>query len=157
MKDIPNWIKKILDNETLTCGRCDKLFNCVELISIGIQKSNKNSNKEVLFVGFICKECGEMTIFELQEMSLLDLSFEILEEQADNGQEKDDTNNRNKNKIEVKRTKSKITIKEIKRDVDFLQNIKNHDEFLIALGYTPEEIEKFNIKKIEKKRNNENK
>ncbi len=156
MKDLPSWIRKILNSENLTCGKCDKLFNKRELASIGIQKSSRKPHKEILFIGIVCKECGEMTIFELQEMSLLDLAFEILEEQSEshNNQNKRELDNEIsiKDNNQPKMRRSKITCKEVKDSVNFLNKIKSHEEFLVALGMSLEEIGKYNIKKKRKRK-----
>ncbi|KKL80137.1 hypothetical protein LCGC14_2007800, partial [marine sediment metagenome] len=78
MKDLPHWVKKILENDNLTCGVCDKVVSLKDLFSMGIQKSSMKPYKEVLFVGIVCKACKEMTLFELREMTLIDFAFEIL-------------------------------------------------------------------------------
>lgn len=166
MKDLPSWIRKILNSENLTCGKCDKLFDKRELASIGIQKSSRKPHKEILFMGIVCKECGEMTIFELQEMSLLDLAFEILEEQSEShtNQKKKELDEEISNKNSIKDNnfnsppkirRSKITCKEVKESVNFLNKIKSHEEFLVALGMSLEEIDKYSIKK-ERKRKKKN-
>lgn len=154
MKDLPNWVKKILDNDKLTCGACDKLVTFGDLFSVGIQKSNKKPHKEVLSIGLVCKYCDEMTIFELNEMTLLDLAFEILEEQSKN---QDDKNRKDLDREidtvpkKSKKIKSKITIREIKNSVAFLNKLKTHDDFLMALGMSLEEIESYKIKKHDRK------
>ena len=164
MKDLHSWIRKILNSENLTCGKCDKLFSKRELASIGIQKSSRKPYKEILFIGIICKECGEMTIFELQEMTLLDLAFEILEEQSESHSnqkkkelDKEINNSKNniKNNNQPKVIRSKITRKEIKDSVNFLQNNKYHEDFLVALGMSLDEIDKYKIKKKRKRKKNE--
>ena len=161
MKNLPAWIKKILDSENLTCGRCDNSFDKEELVSIGIQKSSRSPQKEILFIGIVCNKCKEMTIFELQEMTLLDLSVEVLEEQSESYSRKKKkeldkeigTKNNSRNKPRIIR--SKITRKEIKDSVNFLNNINNHEEFLVALGMSLDEIEGYNIKKKTTKRKKE--
>lgn len=177
MKDLPSWIKRILISDNLTCGRCDKVFSHKELISVGIQKSSRKPHKEVLFIGIACNICGEMTIFELQEMSLLNLAFEIIEEQTEEHTDKkkreldnemDNSNikkrpgqpnnqRQNNHHQQQKIIKSKITLKEIKEDVRILNNIKYHEDFLVALGMSLDDIEKYSFKKRKKRKKNENK
>jgi len=155
MKDLPNWIKKILDKDNLTCGVCNNLVTAKNLVSVGIQKSNKKPHNEVLCIGTICDSCKEMTVFELNEMTLLDLAFEILEEQSRVQDEKkgNSVGEEIHNPVErnSKMTKSKITKTEIKDSAEFLNSIKNHDEFLLALGMSLEEIESYKIQKKEEK------
>ena len=155
MRDLPNWVKKILNDDNLTCGVCDEHVSLKDLFSIGIQKSNKRPYKEVLSIGIFCSSCKEMTIFELNEMTLLDFAFEILEEQSrvqDNKNRKDLDKEmgipliRKKGKTKSK-IKSKITMKEIKESVSLLNELKTHDDFLVALGMSLEEIESYKIRK----------
>ena len=167
MKDLPSWIEKILNSDNLTCGRCDKNFSRKELISVGIQKSSRKPHKEILFIGIACDECGEMTIFELQEMSLLNLAFEIIEEQAEEYTDKrkreldneikstrkrPEQQNKQNNHQQQKIIRSKITRKEIKDDVRILNNLKYHEDFLVALGMSLDDIEKYSYKKGKKKK-----
>ena len=53
--------------------------------------------------------------------------------------------NRSRDRKKVK--KSKITQKELNDAVKFLQTINNHEELLVAMGMSPEEIVKYNGKK----------
>ena len=155
MKDLPNWVKKVLEKDNLTCGVCNKHVGLKDLLSVGIQKSAKKPHKEVLAVGLTCRDCKEMTIFEMNEMTLLDLAFEILEEQSkvqdtqnrkDLDQELGVTNNKKFNRA----TRSKITMKEIKKSVTLLNKLETHDDFLMALGMSLEEIESYKLKKRKK-------
>lgn len=174
MKNLPDWIKRILTDENLSCGRCNNLFKYEDLLSIGIQKSSDKKVKEVLFIGIICKKCREMTIFELQEMSLLDLSIEILGEQTEKeidrkkeelddeiNKKKNNENRENKKEIikskKVKNVRSRITKEEIKDIKDFLNSkdyfkVENYDDLLIAMGMCPEEIDKYKLKKKKRKK-----
>ncbi len=178
MKSLPSWIKKILEDEHLTCGQCNNLFKYEDLLSVGVQKSNHKKEKEVLFIGIICKECKEMTVFELQEMSLLELSIEVLGEQTEkeinNKKRELDNEIKNENKKEdnqnksdiikpkrIKKMQSRITVKEIKDIKDFLNSkdyfkVENYDDFLIAMGMCLEDIDKYKIKKRKRKDKNEN-
>jgi RNase P subunit RPR2 len=45
--------------------------------------------------------------------------------------------------IKAKKDKSKITLKEIRDSGKFLNKIKTHNEFLEAMGMSPEEIDKY--------------
>jgi hypothetical protein len=158
MQNLPQWIKKILTENKLTCGKCGRVFDAKELLSVGIQKSSRPPHKEVLALGIFCDSCNEMTIFELQEMTLLDLSFDVLAEQSGKQVEQitKESNKEmrieKKNKIISKRTKrSKITLREIRETTKFLNEINNHDDLLLAMGMTIKEIEKYK-KQSKKKR-----
>ena len=57
------------------------------------------------------------------------------------------SNKNNKSNKRNKSNKSKITLKNIKEAKKKLNNIKSHEEFLLLLGMSQEEINKYNIKK----------
>ena len=96
------------------------------------------------------------TFFELNEMTLLDLAFEILEEQS----KVQDTQNRKDLDEEMgvadnkksKKIRSKITVKEIKKSVSLLNKLETHDDFLMALGMSLEEIESYKLKRHKKRK-----
>ena len=156
MRDLPNWIKKVLNNDDLTCGACNKPVSLKDLFSVGIQKGSKKPYKEVLAIGLICKDCKEMTIFELNDMTLLDLAFEILEEQSkyqDNKNREDlDKEMGIEQENKLQKIRSKITSKEIKKSVALLNELKTHDDFLFALGMSWEEIDSYKLKKRDRKK-----
>lgn len=191
MNDIPAWIIAFLRKKTIKCGLCHSEFGEDSLISVGIQESVADANKEMLTIGLYCKKCHEITLAEIKEMSLVDLSIEILEneenEDDDEENSKEDEaysdgyndgydegygdgygegdsnkypnieykedkvdNSKSKNK---KPKESKISQKEIKDLSNFLKTISSHDEMLMAMGLSPEEIEHFK-KEGEKDRKN---
>jgi len=153
MKDTPKWILELINKEKLTCNKCKMKFSVEHLVSVGVQKSFDNSNKEKLIIGLYCEECDEMGMFELKDMSLIDLAFEVLDDESDNkireteeeldsqlGKEVSYSGKKRKS-----RTKSKITIKEVKAASKFLKTC-NHYELLEAMGWTPEDIDFYNKK-----------
>jgi len=157
MKNIPEWVVKVIKTDSLNCNKCRVLFKMDSLISIGIQESSLEPHEDKLCVGMYCDNCKEMTIFELKEMTLIEFAFEILEKETEPKDRKE------KNKIinnpldilgenkKVKRRKpiprSKITKKEIRDSVKFLGSIKTHEEFLVAMGLSPEQIKQYDYKK----------
>jgi len=161
MEHIPPWILAALKKEKLRCHKCNNLFTYNHLKALGIRDSFKNVNEQSLFIELICSKCKEMTLFELQEMNLLDLSAEIID---GIGTEEDikeikeglasmsDSDDIKKEKIFPKKKKrSKITLKEINDHRRFLNGCKTHEEVMIAMGISPEEIEKYNFKENKKK------
>ena len=162
MQDLPLWIEEFIRKEKPTCINCDRVLMLKNLISVGIQR-NAKVKKDKLCLGMNCSECGELTLFEIKEMGLLDLAYDVWEEASDNMPE-DDFEPPSKNKSDNKKSsgkmssrnkksKSKITIKETHDIKRFLNNIKYHEDMLIAMGMTPEEIDKFVYKKIDKGNN----
>ena len=155
MKEIPRWIIKVVEMEKLVCRACSREFGEEDLMSIGIQESSKPPHEDTLCIGMFCPKCKELIIFELKEMGLVDFAFEILDQETNNKiQKRKASPSRILKKIGVdegvKRKKarsSKITLKEQKDSVKFLQKIKTHEEFLLAMGMLPDEIKKYNYKK----------
>ena len=166
MNNVPHWMLSALKSTKLRCHKCHNIFNSSQLRALGIRDSYHEEGKETLFIELICSKCSEMTLYELQDMSLVELAFDILddiEEDVDIIQKEkhgssieelsinEDKSGLSKKKIIKKKiskiNKSKISLKEIKDSVKLLQSLKTHEDFLIELGYSPEEIEKFNIKK----------
>jgi DNA-binding CsgD family transcriptional regulator len=107
-----------------------------------------------------------VTIFELKDMSLIEFAFEIL----DKGTKLNKPKKKSKDKeIEIdilkelsgkkessgrkparKRLvnkKSKITKKEVNEVRRFLNGAKTHEEVLVAMGLSPEQISKYSYKK----------
>ena len=156
MQEIPNWIIKVIEMEKLQCKKCKKKFEVENLMSIAIQESGRPPHKDYLCIGLFCQQCKELIIFELKEMNLIELAFEILDQKTSNkisDKSKDDSssildNSEKKKKKRVKNQKSRITIQEVEEVRNFLkpENLL-HEEFLMALGMMPEEIKKYNYKK----------
>jgi len=164
MKEIPKWIIKVIEREKLNCRHCKKNFNVDNLMSIGIQESSRSPYGDYLCIGMFCTVCKELLIFELKEMTLIDFAFEILDQETSNkikknikkdeqsqSEQSEQSDQLIKKKARRKSTdKSNITSKEITEVRNFLKD-KNllHEEFLIALGMSPEEIKTYNYKNRE--------
>ena len=159
MQEIPKWIIKVIEMEKLECRNCNKKFDADNLMSISIQESSKPPHKDYLCIGLYCRNCKELIIFELKEMSLIDFAFETLDQETSNKiqkKSKDDepaVSTSSKEKKAIRRGKksakrSKITLQEVNDVRKFLKpKDLTHEEFLIALGMLPEEIKKYNYKK----------
>lgn len=172
MNYIPNWIIDYLDKGKLECLQCKHPFSSKSISAVGIRDSlnQKSKHKEFLYVECFCKECNEVTIFELNAMGLVDLAFEILDDVDDetNPDEEmfneedirdiEQTLSRLDEKLElldeidresqskIKNNNKKATCinkQEIQETKDFLysSNCATHDDFLLAMGMRPEEIE----------------
>ena len=167
MKNIPAWIIKALKKETVKCHYCKEIFGDRSITAVGIRKGQDLENKEFLFVELFCKKCNKTTLFELTEMYLEELACEILgidenldieelsdiletevenyisKEQEQEKEKEKDKPTLKKSKKKVSALKSKITAKEIKEGIEFLNSINSHDDFLVELGMTPEDIDKY--------------
>jgi len=142
MDFIPSWITKAIESEKLYCRKCKNVFINNNLKAIGIRESIRQFKKQTLFVEMICSNCKELMIFELSDMTLVEFSFEIIEELHDIEEKIDKKNNG----TDKKKIKSKITIKEKNNDIKLLQTLKTSEEFLMAMGFSPGEIEQYSLK-----------
>lgn len=157
MKNIPKWVIKIVETNDLSCNKCKKVMKTDHLISIGVQVSAVEPHCDKLCIGLNCPDCREMTIFELKEMSLIEFAFELLDKETEH--KKVEKNSIQKRDIlkelagekqprrRSSKQKSKITKKEVNEVVRFLKATKTHEEFLVAMGLSPEQISKYNYKK----------
>lgn len=149
MKNVPDWVLKLLSSGKISCAKCSKNFDQDDLISVGVQESVENPHEDMLVLGALCKHCHEITMVELKQMSLLDLAFEIIESDNTESQESSNPKSSSSNQHQ-KNIKSKITEKDVKEAREFLKKMKYNDELLYAMGMSPEEVSKYNIKNKEK-------
>jgi len=163
MRNIPKWIDFIFKQEDFYCPICKSGFNKKGIMAMGIRVSLKNIKKEVLFVIYLCFKCKETIELEFGEITIEDFALNILEEMEDNialeekenkGPFIDDyeavVNNSSEEKKKLKKIKSKITSKEIKDVKKVLNGIKSHEDFLLELGFSEEEIDEYRFKKRKK-------
>lgn len=162
MNDVPLSIRNMLGREKFSCSNCNNFFSPDDLTTIGIKQGSKKPHNDVLVIGLLCQKCKELILFEVGEMGLLDLAFEILEnETSDQIREKEkeldeelqkNRANRHlpKKKVVKKSSSSSITIQEVKDAKSFLKKFKYHDDFLMELGMTPEEVDESKSNKEKK-------
>ena len=144
MKEVPKWVSDIIETTNLLCAKCQNPFNVNNLISIGIQESSLVPHDDVLCFGMSCKKCNEIIIFEIKEMNLIEFAFGVIEKETD---PKENTLRAPDRKKSFVARKSKITQKEVNDHVKFLNNIKTHEDLLVAMGISPEDINKYNYKR----------
>ena len=166
IKGTPDWIYEDIKNEKLECHKCKKRFASRDLRSIGIRQGFDNK-EESMYIELYCKKCDNTTLFELQEMDLVEFSLSVMqdvdildEEMFSKGKTEDENflehpskemfeklekrmNRMNRDLKDKKNNKSKITSAEIKEAVKFLNSTDCHEDFLIAIGMSPEEIDSF--------------
>jgi len=155
MKNIPEWVIKIVQTNDLSCNKCKRIMAVKNLISIGIQESAQDPHNDKLCIGLNCYKCKEITIFELKEMSLLDFAFELLDKETESNKKsvptrdvlKELSGDQSSKRRSSVNMKSKITKKEVNEVVRFLNSTKNHEDFLVAMGLSPEQIGKYYYKK----------
>ncbi|KKM62413.1 hypothetical protein LCGC14_1521940 [marine sediment metagenome] len=174
MLDMPNWIISSLRKEKVDCRKCGFVFNSGSIKAIGIREAYQRGKKETLFVELFCQKCKDEIFFEIREMGLIDFAIDILTNKDKEGDEYEQeqfdfqqdpkiedlmsrVEKSQRKKMDKKpgrsNSKSKITLKEIKDHAKFLDTLKTNDEFLQALGMSPEEIKKYEYNK--KKESNE--
>ena len=158
MQEIPSWILKLIELEGLKCRECKSTFTSDHLMSISIQESSQPPHKDFLCIGLYCPDCKELMIFEIKEMSLVTFAFDIIDQETENKIEKKSNKKASasssigEKRKKRKKRKSKITKKEIDDIRKFLEpEDLDHEQMLLAMGMSPNEIDKYNYKKQEKK------
>ena len=155
MKDIPGWIVRMVEADNLYCNKCRKTLKAKHVISMGIHESSVEPYNDKLCIGVSCPDCAYVTTFELKEMSLTEFAFEILdkgmnpEKQEKKSKKKDilkDLSSKPTRK-RIAKKKSRITKKEVNEIRRFLNGAKTHEDVLVAMGMSPEQISKYNYKK----------
>jgi len=157
MKDIPGWVIKVIETNDLNCNKCKKILSVDRLISIGVQESAIAPHTDKLCIGLNCLKCKEMTIFEIKDMSLIEFAFELLDKETETEKPKKKSKSRDvlkelsseksSSRRKSKNMKSKITKREVNEVARFLKNANTHEDFLVAMGMSPEQISKYNYKK----------
>jgi hypothetical protein len=162
MKDLPNWVKVALRVENLKCRGCDYVYKQRDVIAMGIRTSLNDNTKESLYFELLCKECDELVVYEMQNLSLKEFALDILDDSKKMKMKKPSTEEQklldyagSLQEKECGKTnyhrKSKITKKEIKAIVQFLNKCKYHNDVLEAMGMSPEEIDQYSYVKKDKK------
>jgi hypothetical protein len=97
MKNVPSWVVDALMSKKFMCQGCRKVLDKIETLkAMGIRECFKDPMKESFFIELCCPKCKTITFFELQEMTLVDLSFEILDEVEEEEEEMEIRNKKNK-------------------------------------------------------------
>jgi hypothetical protein len=160
MKDIPDWIVRMVEADNLYCNKCRKTLKVEHIISMGVHESSVEPYDDKLCIGVSCPDCKDVTIFELKEMTLVEFAFEILDKGTKPSKPKKKIKDSSvgddilKEMIGKKPTrkksvnkKSKITKKEVNEVRRFLNSAKTHEDVLVAMGLSPEQISKYSYKK----------
>ena len=149
MRDIPEWIIKMVEADDLYCNKCRKTLKVEHIISTGIHESSVEPYDDKFCVGMSCPECKDVTIFELKEMSLIEFAFEILGKGSNLEKKKKkkkdilkEISGLQHSRKRIVNKKSKITKKEVNEVRRFLNNAKTNEDFLVAMGMSPEQISK---------------
>jgi len=164
MKDIPKWIIRMVEADNLYCNKCRKTLKVQHIISMGVHESSIEPHDDKLCIGVSCPDCKDVTIFELKEMSLIEFAFEILDDGAksnkppkkskDRGTDilkelssKKETSGKKPTRKKAVSKRSKITKKEVNEVRRFLNGAETHEDVLVAMGMSPEQISKYSYKK----------
>jgi len=163
MKKVPDWIYDALKKEKVKCQDCGFLFKGANIVAVGVRSSLRKPGIEAMFIELMCFKCNNAIMFELQEMDLSGLAYEILDEETKphkkepikkeyikkeyiiNPDKGSDIEKKGKKSSKLS-SKSKITLTEIRESADFLNSIESHDDLLLEMGMSPEDIEEYKTK-----------
>jgi len=160
MKQIPTWLEAALHH--LVCPNCNYRMHPGGVISIGIKKifDSKKQKQTVLFFRHVCSKCRYSAEIDSDEMSLEDFAFEVLDDLSNNIDKENPPNNfkagdrKARKKIMSKNlSSSKITQYEADAYSKMTDKCKNHEEFMISIGLTHQQIidSNSNLRKFKRK------
>lgn len=158
MRDLPEFLKNVINKvEAVKCQSCKRKFGDKDLIGVGIHKSLANPKIEVMFLEMMCSSCNKESLFEIDEMSVLDFAFNVVYEmekneegsidkflRPDNEKETPMPNNNNERKLpRQSRPRTKIRKKDLADTKRLLENMETMGELLLSMGMKPEDIKKY--------------
>jgi len=167
MKNIPSWIDTILNDGKIRCHKCNNSFSKNSLKAMGVRESQQERNSDYVFIELYCFKCKDYTLFELRASDLIEFAIDVLDGQVSDAKENKkkevlppsfyeelkeemDLMAKKYEEIERQEQRSKITRREINETVKYLNSISYHEDFLIALGMSPEEIDFYRHKRKKK-------
>lgn len=131
MLEFPTWFDKMIPN--ICCPNCKSNIEKKYIAATGIRKSKKSKDTS-FFIQYDCFECAYISIIEISKTSMKEYISDMYSMLFNN----------------KKCNKSKITQEEFDNMKKFLGSCQSHEEFMIEIGVSKEEIES-KAKKKEKK------
>ena len=126
MKKLPEWLKNLA--KKYKCPRCGDQIKINKIIGIGIKESHTGKGKDVLFFEYFCEKCDDVYIFEVDFAP----TDELLASMSDYDVENEDSI-----------IKSGIKDREVTELKKFLKSCKCYEDFLIEVGVSKSDIEKY--------------
>lgn len=151
MLDLYAWILFHFEKGSFKCPFCSAQFQKSGMVVFGIKLSSQiDPHKSVLYIEYCCPDCNKKSGFEIAEMSMEDLSFQIisdLEIEDEINQKhsfkpkvnKDPKKKARQRKTSPKNTKlskekSKITHKDQKEVAGVLSDVSSWEDILHIFG-----------------------
>jgi len=124
------------------CPRCHTPIDIDKIVGVGVKESYKIKGKDVIFFEYLCKNCDDMYVFELDFADMGNFLPKLLGEmKSGENEDVDDIDNLNVNNLV--RIKSKISNKEIKDVKKFLSSCRDFEDFMAEIGITKEQINEY--------------
>lgn len=150
----PSWFEKAL--QVLECPKCHEKIRKEHIIAEGIRNSIVHKGETAFFIEHKCPDCSSHATIELTKMCIEEFALEIMgvlssqEEREEESQDKTDIyESSDKTKNEKKPIKkSKISSMEIDEITESIKNCKTHEEFLLDIGVSQEEIDSYKETKL---------
>jgi predicted nucleic-acid-binding Zn-ribbon protein len=157
MLEFPKWFEKAL--KVIECPKCNRKIEKDHILAEGIRKSIMYEKETAFFIEYRCPKCDSHATIELTKMTVEDFVMEMvdrfssegedlpLEEQSSQEDPYDDGEEAEKKK-EIDKTppkKSKISSVEYDAVKDMIKKCESHEEFLLNIGITPDEMEKISL------------
>lgn len=123
----PDWVLTAIYNRL--CSECNSKFTKSDIVAVGMREVNSGV---AMYVEHLCKSCGYRAITTLgrqKEESLEEMCYTLLE-----GIKRKKIAHRVKELR--KKQEGKMTDKEVKSMINFIQKAETHEEFLDKMGET---------------------
>ena len=132
MKKLPEWLMNLA--KKYTCPRCKTPINTAKIVRLGVKESYRDKGKDVLFFEYLCIDCDDVYVFELDFAPPEDLLMDMMEQ----GEECSFDHQENQ--------KSGITDKEVNDLKKFMKKCKYWEDLLIEVGISKSDIKKYSKK-----------
>lgn len=166
MLDFPKWFDKAI--KVMKCSNCHQKMSKEHILAEGIRKSIVHENATAFFIEYKCPKCDAHITMELTKMTVEDFVMEMIDQFAEQDmndfegasaeegyyypEETDDSfrneydtqaeRKKDKKRGRKNRNKSKIADNEFIEIKDIIKNCKTHEEFMLSIGITEDDIKK---------------
>ena len=144
--EFPAWFDAAFPS--LECPKCKSSLKREGIVAEGIRRNKKSKRGKIdtsFYIEYNCDGCNGTSIMTFTQMSMKKFVHDL----ADKFKSDEDSYDFSDNNLEEKGTgkkemiKSKISKTEFDDAIKFLYACKTHEEFMMGIGVTPEEIEKY--------------
>ena len=146
---VPEWVRSVVSK--ITCTHCKAKQRLEGIFAQGIMEfaDDGEDQRLVFFYQYHCHKChkSSQNVLNSQEVSLESYITDLMEIHSDLEEEEDFDNDIREIENIAKPIKSKISDKEVELAKKIIAKATSHEDFLLKIGMTREEIEKYRKEK----------